>query len=68
VTCCGAVCAQARPQPNEAERVSTLENEYAMYFKGRFPLVATYLGGSAFDPALAGIDAELWRPLIDASP
>ncbi len=25
----------------------------------RFPVVATYLGGSQFDPALAGIDAKL---------
>ena len=37
----------------------TLEHEYVVYFMQRFPVVATYLGGSEFDPALAGIDAKL---------
>jgi hypothetical protein len=58
-SCCGAVFAQARPQPNEDGRFSALEHEYAVYFLSRFPVVATYLGGSAFDPALAGIDGKL---------
>jgi uncharacterized protein (DUF885 family) len=36
-----------------------LEHEYVVYFMSRFPVVATYLGGSAFDPALADIDGKL---------
>lgn len=36
-----------------------LEHEYAVYVMSRFPVVATYLGGSAFDPALADIDGRL---------
>jgi uncharacterized protein (DUF885 family) len=36
-----------------------LEHEYVVYFLGRFPVVATYLGGSAFDPALAHVDGRL---------
>ncbi|MDB6045138.1 MAG: hypothetical protein JWM63_3689 [Gammaproteobacteria bacterium] len=40
-------------------RFSTLEHEYAIYMMSRFPVVATYLGGSAFDPSLAHIDGKL---------
>jgi uncharacterized protein (DUF885 family) len=40
-------------------RFEVLEHEYVMYFLGRFPVVATYLGGAAFDPQLAGIDGRL---------
>jgi uncharacterized protein (DUF885 family) len=36
-----------------------LEHDYVVYFMSRFPVVATYLGGSAFDPALADIDGRL---------
>jgi uncharacterized protein (DUF885 family) len=56
---CGGVSAQVQPAPNGDQRFSTLEHEYAVYFMSRFPVVATYLGGSAFDPALADIDAKL---------
>jgi uncharacterized protein (DUF885 family) len=52
----GAFGAQARPAPEE---FSTVEHDYAVYFMSRFPVVATYLGGSAFDAALAGIDSKL---------
>ena len=38
---------------------ATLEHEYVVYFLRRFPVVATYLGGSDFDPALADVDATL---------
>jgi uncharacterized protein (DUF885 family) len=55
----GSVCAQALPAPNEDQRYIALEHEYAVYFMSRFPVVATYLGGSAFDPALADIDGKL---------
>ena len=37
----------------------TLEHEYVVYLLQRFPVVATYLGGSNFDPALASIDGKL---------
>jgi uncharacterized protein (DUF885 family) len=37
----------------------TLEREYVIYFLQRFPVVATYLGGANFDPALAVIDGRL---------
>src|SRR5262249_29210341 len=36
-----------------------LEHEYVVYFLHRFPVVATYLGGSSFDPDLAAIDGKL---------
>ncbi|HVY82707.1 MAG TPA: DUF885 domain-containing protein [Steroidobacteraceae bacterium] len=36
-----------------------LEHEYVVYFLQRFPVVATYLGGANFDPALAAIDGKL---------
>jgi uncharacterized protein (DUF885 family) len=57
VVCRGAVGAQA--QANADERFGTLEHQYAVYVMSRFPVVATYLGGSAFDPALATIDGKL---------
>jgi uncharacterized protein (DUF885 family) len=56
---CGSACAQAPARPEADPAFGTLEHEYAVYFMGRFPVVATYLGGSAFDPALAGIDGKL---------
>jgi uncharacterized protein (DUF885 family) len=40
-------------------RFAALEHEYVVYFLARFPVVATYLGGAAFDPQLAGIDGRL---------
>lgn len=46
-------------QPSADSAFATLEHEYVVYFMQRFPVVATYLGGAAFDPALAGVDAKL---------
>jgi uncharacterized protein (DUF885 family) len=46
------------PNPGDAT-FATLEHEYVVYFMQRFPVVATYLGGAEFDPALSGIDAKL---------
>jgi uncharacterized protein (DUF885 family) len=46
-------------QPSADDRFATLEHEYAVYMMSRFPVVATYLGGSAFDPALSQIDGRL---------
>jgi uncharacterized protein (DUF885 family) len=57
--CCGRAAAQAAPARNEEQRFGALEREYAVYFMSCFPVVATYLGGAAFDPALAGIDGKL---------
>jgi uncharacterized protein (DUF885 family) len=48
-----------RPPPSADDRFTTLEHDYAVYMMSRFPVVATYLGGSAFDPALAHIDGKL---------
>jgi uncharacterized protein (DUF885 family) len=57
----GALCgAQAAPAgANADERFAALEHEYVIYFMSRFPVVATYLGGAAFDPALAHVDGTL---------
>lgn len=40
-------------------RFAEVEHDYVVYFLGRFPVVATYLGGGAFDPQLAGVDGQL---------
>jgi uncharacterized protein (DUF885 family) len=40
-------------------RFAALEREYVVYFLGRNPVVATYLGGSALDPSLARVDGML---------
>src|SRR5262249_37883185 len=57
-------CNKSPPAPTAAatspeDQFTALEHEYMVYVMGQFPVVATYLGGSAFDPALAGIDAKL---------
>src|SRR5580698_8564870 len=41
------------------EKFASVEHEYVTYVLGQFPVVATYLGGSAFDASLAGIDGRL---------
>jgi uncharacterized protein (DUF885 family) len=52
--------AQPLPARHTADaRFAALEHDYVTYFLGRFPVVATYLGGSAFDPQLAGVDGTL---------
>src|SRR5450631_2776690 len=62
------IAACARQQPPASAQAATpdadaafgkVEHEYVVYFMSRFPVVATYLGGSAFDPALADIDGKL---------
>ena len=40
-------------------RFATLEHEYVTYVLAQFPVVATYLGGAAFDPTLAAVDGKL---------
>lgn len=41
------------------EEFAKLEREYATYFFSRFPVVATYLGGAAFDESLKSVDGAL---------
>jgi len=40
-------------------RFATLEHEYVTYTLRQFPVVATYLGGAAYDPTLARVDGRL---------
>ena len=64
-----SACARVEPPPAESphaaelprgdEPFAALEREYVVYFLSRFPVVATYLGGAAFDPSLASVDAQL---------
>ena len=64
-----AACTPKSPPPAEQNAAKapisgdaafgTLEHEYVVYFMQRFPVVATYLGGSEFDRSLSGIDAKL---------
>jgi uncharacterized protein (DUF885 family) len=52
--------AQPLPARHTADaHFASLEHEYVTYFLGRYPVVATYLGGSAFDPQLARVDGTL---------
>jgi len=62
-----AVCARAQPpaaQPLPVrhvadDRFAVVEHEYVTYVLRQFPVVATYLGGAAFDPQLADVDGTL---------
>ena len=40
-------------------RFATLEHAYVVYSMEPLPVMATYLGGSAFDPSLSGVDGTL---------
>lgn len=51
--------AAANAAASEDERFQVLERQYAVYLMSRFPVVATYLGGAAFDASLAEIDGAL---------
>jgi uncharacterized protein (DUF885 family) len=46
-------------RPWEDARFAQVEHEYLVYFLGRFPVVATYLGAAVLDPQLAGADGRL---------
>lgn len=50
--------AGARPGAGD-EAFAALERDYVFYFLGRFPVVATYLGGAALDASLADVDGRL---------
>ena len=67
-----AGCGQKSPPaaavapPNAELQFGSLEHRYVVFVLSRFPVVATYLGGSAFDPALADIDGKLRDPSAEA--
>jgi uncharacterized protein (DUF885 family) len=62
-----AVSAAAQPpvaQPVPAghradEHFAQVEHAYVTYVLAQYPVVATYLGGSAYDPSLAAVDGTL---------
>ncbi|MEJ0008379.1 MAG: DUF885 family protein [Steroidobacteraceae bacterium] len=47
------------PESDADARFAVLEHAYVLYSMSRFPVMATYLGGSAFDPALSEVDGTL---------
>lgn len=61
LACAAALAAcsprQTAPAPaavaNPEQQFTALERRYVIFVLGRFPVVATYLGGSEFDAALA---------------
>ena len=59
LTACGGSKPAPTPQPDANAQFAAAEHEYVVYFMEQFPVVATYLGGSAFDPQLADIDGKL---------
>jgi uncharacterized protein (DUF885 family) len=59
LTACGGSKPAAAPPPDANAQFAAAEHEYVVYFMQQFPVVATYLGGSAFDPQLADIDGKL---------
>ncbi|HXY95417.1 MAG TPA: DUF885 domain-containing protein [Steroidobacteraceae bacterium] len=53
------VAQPVQKHPWEDARFAQVEHDYLVYFLGRFPVVATYLGAAALDPQLAGVDGRL---------
>jgi uncharacterized protein (DUF885 family) len=52
--------AQPLPMRHASDaRFATVEHDYVTYVLKQFPVVATYLGGSEFDPQLALVDETL---------
>ena len=56
----------AAQAPDVNTQFGTIEHEYVTYFLSHFPVVATYLGGSEFDPSLANVDGKLRDDSADA--
>ncbi len=54
-----AAAQPSHPAPDADARFAALEHVYVAYTMSRYPLMATYLGGSAFDPSLADTDGTL---------
>jgi uncharacterized protein (DUF885 family) len=63
---CGKKPPAAVPPPDANTQLAAAEHEYVVYFMHQFPVVATYLGGSAFDPQLSNIDGKLRDDSFDA--
>ena len=62
VTAATAQPPKAQPVPSRHAadaRFAAAEHDYVVFFLQCFPVVATYLGGAAFDPQLADIDGKL---------
>jgi len=61
VACVAFACSRSStPAANTPDGAfDSLAHEYSVYLMSRFPVVATALGGSAFDAALAHIDGRL---------
>jgi len=53
------VAQPVQKRPWEDARFAQVEHDYLVYFLGRVPVVATYLGAAALDPQLAGVDGRL---------
>jgi uncharacterized protein (DUF885 family) len=53
------VAQPVQKRPWADARFAQVEHDYVIYFLGRFPVVATYLGGAALDPQLADLDGQL---------
>ena len=63
VAACGKDDSAPVQQPsspaNADSSFAALERDYVVYIMRQFPVVATYLGGAAFDKSLADIDGRL---------
>jgi uncharacterized protein (DUF885 family) len=62
LTTAGAVAPKAQPVPARQSadgRFAAVEHEYVTYILQQFPVVATYLGGAAFDSRLEHVDGRL---------
>ncbi|MGC1457049.1 MAG: DUF885 domain-containing protein [Steroidobacteraceae bacterium] len=64
VVLAGALASGSAAPPPHTEsdadaRFTALEHAYVVFSMRSFPVVATYLGGSAFDPSLADVDGKL---------
>ncbi len=58
-TACGSAAVEPRPAPAADASFEQVSRAYVVGSLRRNPVVATYLGASAFDPGLADIDGRL---------
>jgi hypothetical protein len=59
VAACGHKQSPSPVQPSADGQFAALEHGYAVYIMSRFPVVATYLCGSAIDVGLTNVDGKL---------
>ena len=59
VSAVAAATQPRHPAPDADARFATLEHAYVVYSMSRYPVMATSLGGAAFDPSLADSDGRL---------